>query len=154
MCCLLWIIWSCVILTEDHFLILFSCISALGWGLPSRGEPFLAGGRGGTWLQRIPALPSLNVYFSAVTSRAFWDSTLAPAAFGLCSGRLFADQAGLSPPPSWLCLFPRLLPCDHSSDFRVGGHWLPMHHVVFGSGVSPGSKQDWEEGCPSECPST
>ena len=99
MCCLVWIIWSCVIFTADHFLVLFSCISALGWGLPSRGEPFLAGGRGGTWLKRIPALSSLNVYFSAVTSRVSWDSTLAPAAFGLCSGRLFADQAGLSPPP-------------------------------------------------------
>lgn len=107
MCCLVWIIWSCVILTADHFLVLFSCISALGWGLPSRGKPFLAGGRGGTWLERIPALPSLNVYFSAVTSRAFWDSPLAPPAFGLRSGRLFPDHAGLSPSPYWLCPLPQ-----------------------------------------------
>lgn len=53
------------------------------------------------------ALPSLNVYFSAVTSRAFWDSPLAPPAFGLCSGRLFPDHAGLSPSPYWLCPLPQ-----------------------------------------------
>ena len=139
--CLVRIIWSCVILTADHFLILFSCISALGWGLPSRGKPFLAGGRGGTWLKRIPALPSLNVYFSAVTSRAFWDSPLAPPAFGLRSGRLFPDHAGLSPSPYWLCPLPHTA-APWLQQSLQSWRWLPMYHVALCSGVSPGSKQD------------
>lgn len=56
---------SCVI--DPHLLF---CTSALGCGSVSHGKPFLAGGREGTCLKRIPVLPSLNIYFSAVTSRA------------------------------------------------------------------------------------
>lgn len=74
---------------------LLFCTSALVCGLTSLGKLFLAIGRGGTGLKKIPALPSLNVYFSAVTSRASWESASAPSAFGFCSGRLFLDKSGL-----------------------------------------------------------
>lgn len=129
MCCLFWMIWSCIIHAVDHFLILFFCISALGWSLTSHGRAFAAGGRGGTWLKRILALHSLNIYFSPVTCRASWDSALAPPEFGLCSGRLFHDKAGLSSLSLLVMLyspdcFMRLL----SSSFRVGRPCL--HHDV------------------------
>lgn len=101
MCCLLWVIWSYVIHTA-WFPHLFFCKSALGWGLRSHGKSFLAGGRGGARLKRIPAVRSLNIYFSAA-SRASWDSALAPPAFGFCSGRLFHNNSGLFLSPYLLC---------------------------------------------------
>lgn len=133
--------WKCVVCTgwsELHysccgsFSHLFFCTSSLSRDPVSYGKPFLAGGLGGTCLKRISALPPLNVYFSAVTSRASWDSALAPAAFGLCSGRLFHDTSGLIPSPSLLCRMPQtaamwLL----RSYFKVGGHCLPMCCDVF-----------------------
>lgn len=87
---------------------LLFCTSALGCGVASLGKPFLAIDRGGTCLQKIPALPSLNVYFSAVTSRVSWESALAPSAFGFFSGRLFLDKPGLY---TFLVLY--LLVCCH-----------------------------------------
>lgn len=134
--------WKCMVCTgpsELHHLLLciiashlFFCTWSLGRDPASYRKPFLAGGVGGTCLKRISALPPLNVSFSAVTSRASRDSALAPAAFGLCSGRLFHDRSGLSPSPSLLCPTPqaaamRLL----SSYFKVGGHCLPMCCDVF-----------------------